>query len=185
MKQALLIIDMQEFIHQRQQAGCGLFPHNAIENGQTLLDKYREAKLPIIHIFHHDLHSEDPLHPDRPAAVPLAGYQPLPQEIFFIKHHSSAFSHTGLNDYLHTQGITQLIVIGAVTGFCVNSTVRAAADLGFKVTVIEDATLSFSLPNPDLTAELLWKSTLGLLAADFAHVMTLSEWMTKNENYLK
>ncbi len=49
---------------------------------------------------------------------------------------------------MRERGITHLVVVGAVAGFCVNSTVRAASDLGFAVTVVTDAVIGFDLPSP-------------------------------------
>lgn len=185
MQDALLIIDMQQFVQQRLDQGIDAYPHQAVEKGLSLLKAYRHSQRPIIHIYHHDQDSCGALHPDHSAALPLEGFQPLPNEKFFIKHGSSAFSHTGLYEHLTAQGISHLTVIGAVAGFCVNSTVRAAADLGLSVTLIEDAVLSFELEGTPYHAELLWKTTLALLAADFAEVNTLAQWWSKNENSLE
>lgn len=181
MADALLIIDMQQFVQQRIDQGVDTFPLQALENGLTLLNAYRQRKQPIIHIYHHDLDNNGALHPDQAAALPLEGFQPLPNETFFIKHGSSAFSHTGLYEYLVAQGLSHLTVIGAVAGFCVNSTVRAASDLGLSVTLIEDAVLSFALTDTPYNAELLWKSTLALLAADFAALDRLASVLEKNK----
>ncbi len=54
---------------------------------------------------------------------------------------------TELEGYLHEVGITHLVVAGAVAGFCVNTTVRAGSDLGFKMSVVSDAVLGFDLPD--------------------------------------
>lgn len=182
MANALLIIDMQQFVQQRIDQGVDTFPHQAIENGLSILNAYRQQQRPVIHIYHHDLDSTGTLHPDQAAAMPLEGFQPLPNEKFFIKHGSSALSHTGLYSHLMTEGISHLTVIGAVAGFCVNSTVRAAADLGLSVTIIDDAVVSFALAGTPFNAELLWQSTLALLAADFAVLSSLTQWRSENEN---
>ncbi|MBT0721456.1 isochorismatase family protein [Rosenbergiella collisarenosi] len=184
MNDALLVIDMQQFVQQRLDQGIEAYPQQAIVQGLALLEAYRRCQRPIIHIYHHDHDSGATLHQDKPAALPLTGYQPLPHEKFFIKHGSSAFTDTGLHQHLCAEGIDHLTVIGAVTGFCVNSTVRAAADLGLAVTLIDDATLSFALSEPTFGAELLWSSTLALLAADFAQVTSFSQWQAQHEDYL-
>ena len=59
--------------------------------------------------------------------------------------------------------------------------VRAASDLGLSVTLIQDAVLSFDLTYTPYNAELLWKSTLALLAADFAALDRLASVLEKNK----
>lgn len=185
MADALLIIDMQQFVQQRIDQGIDTFPPRAIEDGLSILNAYRQHQRPVIHIYHHDHDSNGTLHPDQAAAMPLDGFQPLPNEKFFIKHGSSAFSHTGLYQHLLAEGISHLTVIGAVAGFCVNSTVRAASDLGLSVTLVDDAVLSFALAGTSYNAELLWNTTLALLAADFAALSSLAQWRSENENSIK
>jgi nicotinamidase-related amidase len=45
---------------------------------------------------------------------------------------------------LKKHGIHQLIVIGLIAHTCVEATVRYAAELGYEVTVVKDATASYS-----------------------------------------
>lgn len=66
--------------------------------------------------------------------------------------------------------MTHLYVVGAVAGFCVNSTVRSASDLGYRISVIGDAVIGFDLPSAGLDAQTIFDVTMGLLAADFAEV---------------
>lgn len=66
-------------------------------------------------------------------------------------------------------------VIGAVAGFCVNSTVRSGADAGLSMTVVSDAVLSFALEEAGQGARQILDVTLALLAADFATVLTTTE----------
>jgi ureidoacrylate peracid hydrolase len=57
---------------------------------------------------------------------------------------SSGFANTDLDLQLRKHGIHQLIVIGLVAHTCVEATVRWAAELGYDVTVVKDATASYS-----------------------------------------
>ena len=45
---------------------------------------------------------------------------------------------------LKNHGIHQLIVIGLVASTCIEATVRFAAELGYDVTVVKDATADYS-----------------------------------------
>ena len=45
---------------------------------------------------------------------------------------------------LKKHGIHQLIVIGLIAHTCIEATVRYAAELGYEVTVVQDATADYS-----------------------------------------
>jgi nicotinamidase-related amidase len=57
---------------------------------------------------------------------------------------SSGFANTDLDLLLKKHGIHRLIVIGLIAHTCVEATVRYAAELGYEVTVVKDATASYS-----------------------------------------
>jgi len=72
-------------------------------------------------------------------------FQPQPGEIVAQEHWcSSGFANTDLDLQLKKHGIHKLIVIGLIAHTCVEATVRYAAELGYEVTVIRDATASYS-----------------------------------------
>ena len=57
---------------------------------------------------------------------------------------SSGFANTDLDLQLKRHGIHQLIVIGLIAHTCIEATVRFAAELGYEVTVVKDATADYS-----------------------------------------
>jgi len=57
---------------------------------------------------------------------------------------SSGFANTDLDLQLKKHGIDKLIVTGLIAHTCVEATVRFAAELGYGVTVVKDATASYS-----------------------------------------
>jgi ureidoacrylate peracid hydrolase len=72
-------------------------------------------------------------------------FAPQPGDIVALEHWcSSGFANTDLDLQLKQHGIHQLIVIGLLAHTCVESTVRFAAELGYQVTVVKDATASYS-----------------------------------------
>ena len=73
------------------------------------------------------------------------GFEPRPGEIVATEHWcSSGFADTDLDLQLKKHGIHQLIVIGLIAHTCVEATVRYAAELGYEVTVVKDATADYS-----------------------------------------
>jgi len=72
-------------------------------------------------------------------------FAPQPGEIVAQEHWcSSGFANTDLDLQLKKHGIHRLIVIGLIAHTCVEATVRYAAELGYEVTVVRDATADYS-----------------------------------------
>src|ERR1700742_2568988 len=71
-------------------------------------------------------------------------FQPEPGEIVVAEHWcSSGFANTDLDLQLKRHAIDQLIVIGLIAHTCIEATVRFAAELGYEVTVVKDATAEY------------------------------------------
>lgn len=172
MKTALLIIDMQMMMQHRIDEGRDYVNPEAPANITILADHFRKAGQPVLHVRHRDNTVESPLHPE------AAGYQPMPcaiaqdDDVVFIKTTSSAFASTNIEAWLRTEGVTDLIVTGAVASFCVHSAVRSGADLGFKMSVVRDAVIDFDLPAADLGAQAIFDVSIALLEADFANIIS-------------
>jgi nicotinamidase-related amidase len=74
-----------------------------------------------------------------------AGFEPQPGDIIAQEHWcSSGFANTDLDLLLKKHGIHKLIVIGLIAHTCVEATVRFAAELGYEVTMVKDATADYS-----------------------------------------
>ena len=72
-------------------------------------------------------------------------FEPQSGEIVAAEHWcSSGFANTDLDLLLKKHGIHTLIVIGLIAHTCVESTVRFAAELGYDVTLVKDATTDYS-----------------------------------------
>jgi nicotinamidase-related amidase len=77
--------------------------------------------------------------------------KPLPNEISIPKMSSSVFMSTNIEYVLRNLGIEYLMVTGVVTDQCVESAVRDACDLGFLVTLIDDACATMTQERHDAT----------------------------------
>ena len=74
-----------------------------------------------------------------------AEFEPKPGDIIAAEHWcSSGFANTDLDLQLKKHGVHQLIVIGLIAHTCIEATVRYAAELGYEVTVVKDATADYS-----------------------------------------
>ena len=72
-------------------------------------------------------------------------FEPQPGDVVAQEHWcSSGFANTDLHLLLQRHGISRLIVVGLIAHTCVEATVRFGAELGYDVTVVADATASYS-----------------------------------------
>jgi len=72
-------------------------------------------------------------------------FAPIPGDILAHEHWcSSGFANTDLDLQLKKHGIHRLIVVGLIAHTCVEATVRFAAELGYDVTMVKDATADYS-----------------------------------------
>jgi nicotinamidase-related amidase len=72
-------------------------------------------------------------------------FEPQPGEVVASEHWcSSGFANTDLDLALKKHGIHKLIVMGLIAHTCVEATVRFAAELGYEVTLVKDATADYS-----------------------------------------
>jgi ureidoacrylate peracid hydrolase len=72
-------------------------------------------------------------------------FAPQPGDVVALEHWcSSGFANTDLDLQLKKHGIHQLIFIGLIAHTCVEATVRYAAELGYEVTMVKDATADYS-----------------------------------------
>src|SRR5450631_720645 len=137
--------------------------NNCVPHMLQILNAARKAKLRVFYAMHHryrrgDYESWQYIAPVQKVAWRSkafeygtwggeirAGFEPEPGEVVATEHWcSSGFANTDLDLQLKRHGIRQLIVIGLIAHTCVEATVRYAAELGYEVTVVKDATASYS-----------------------------------------
>lgn len=171
---ALLAIDLQREFTFRTLAGLPRSNPGAEAQVAALLALFRGRSLPVIHVHHDDPRPTSGFRLAIPGGLPMECAVPVGEEPVFIKHGSSAFIGTNLEHDLRAAGIQRLVVIGAAVNYCVASTVRGAANLGFDVLLVQDAVFGFGVTGPDGRAhdpDTVLSVTLGTLGAGFAQVV--------------
>ena len=73
----------------------------------------------------------------------VAQLTPLADELVIDKNASSPFNGTGIDQLLRNLNLETLVIVGMATDMCVETTARDAADRGYNVIVVEDATATF------------------------------------------
>jgi nicotinamidase-related amidase len=139
MKPALLIIDIQnDYFAGGNMALEG--SDDAAANAARLLAAFRRRGLAVIHVQHLMKRAgAGYLMPGTAGAEIHESVAPLPGETIVVKHFPNSFRETTLLDRLKAVGADELVVVGMMTHMCIDATVRAAFDLGFRLTLAHDA----------------------------------------------
>src|SRR5689334_12996292 len=107
-----------------------------------------------------------------------AGFEPIPGDIVAQEHWcSSGFADTDLDLQLKKHGIQKLIVIGLIAHTCVEATVRLAAELGYEVTMIKDATADYS--------DEMMHAALDINIPNYANAVVTSDEVIKAISFLE
>lgn len=124
----------------------------AVMVDKKVLDNAREKHEPIIHIQHTSLGPNATFFsPGTPGSEIHPLVMPLPEEIVVQKHHPNSFRETPLLDELRSRKISRLFFCGMMTHMCIDTTVRAASDLGFQCIVVGAATATKDLTYGSIT----------------------------------
>jgi len=177
MNQALLLIDIQNDYFPGGAMELVGSPEAAAQAG-TLLRVFREKALPVIHIQHLSTRPGATFFLPHTKGVEIHGsVAPSENEIVFQKTFPNSFRETPLLDYLRERHITQLVIGGMMTHMCIDSTTRAAADLGFECFLARDAcaTKALSFGGVTLPAESVQAAFLASLNGLFAKVQSVDE----------
>ncbi len=179
-KTALLVIDVQKGLDD-PSLGARNNPE-AESKIASLLSAWREHELPIVHVRHCSVEQRSPLRPELPGNAFKEEAQPLPGEAQFSKSVNSAFIGTGLERYLRERNIVSLVIVGLTTDHCVSASTRSAADLGFEVTLVADATAAFERKGHDGTrysADAIHNVNLASLNGEFCTVRTTEDLLAE------
>ncbi len=148
------------------------------ENGRALLAAWRAAGAPIIHVRHDSVQPESTLAPGRLGNAFREEFEPRAGEPVVSKGVNAAFIGTDLDLRLRRLGATGIVLFGISTDMCVSTSVRVGANLGWKVTLVEDACDCFELPDAAggvVSARDVHRAHVATLGFEFAEVVTTDE----------
>ncbi len=174
MKQALLLIDIQNDYFPGGAMELAGSPEAAAQ-AAGLLAAFRRRSLPVIHVQHlADRPGATFFLPGTAGAGLHRSVPPLPGEPVFQKHFPNAFRDTPLLRHLREAGITRLVIAGMMTHMCIDTSTRAAADLGFECVLAGDAcaTRALAFGGTTVPAEQVQAAFLAALDGTFAQVAT-------------
>jgi nicotinamidase-related amidase len=173
MRTALLLVDIQQdyFPNGRMEV---VGANEAALAAQKLLDHFRKKNLPLVHIQHIAARSGATfLLPNTEGIHFCESVKPFPSEMVIKKHFPNSFRDTGLDEYLRTNAIEELVICGMMSHMCIDTTVRAAFDKGYACTVAHDAcaTRNMVFNGIDIPAKYVHGSYMAALGAVFAKVL--------------
>lgn len=147
MKQALLIIDVQNDYFEGGKMPL-VHPNEALEQILIVKKIFEKQHMPIIYIQHISEGPDVTFFEKNTLGAeihPLLLESNSGHEITVIKATPNSFFDTTLQPVLIEQNIEQLVITGMMTHVCVDSTTRAAKELGYSPIVISDATATRDL----------------------------------------
>lgn len=134
---AVLVIDLQN-----EYWPSGNFSLHGIEaaaaNAARVMDHAR-AKGDLVVNIRHEIPGGPIFVPGSAGAEINDTVRPATGEPVITKNFPNSFRETGLSDLLKEKGVGEVVIVGAMSHMCVDATVRAANDLGYKTTTIHDA----------------------------------------------
>jgi nicotinamidase-related amidase len=175
---ALIVVDVQRAFDQWEAAGKRRNNPDAVKRIVELLAAFRSRKAPIFHIRHEGTKPHSSFLPDGPGYPVKDEARELPGEPVIVKRVNSAFIGTDLESRLRAGNIKTVVICGATTNHCVETTTRMAGNLGFDACLVRDATWTFDRIGPDgdaHSAEEIHAMTLSNLNGEFARIVSTGQ----------
>ncbi len=179
---ALMIVDLQnDYFPGGKFALPGIGA--AAANAARLLDAARASGDLVVHIRHEFPSAEAPFFAPGSEGVEINELvRNREGEPVVVKNHANSFRDTSLRELLESRGVTDLVIAGAMTHMCVDATVRAAADLGYKPTVVHDAVAACDLEfnGVQASAAQVHAAFIAALGFGYATIRSTDEQLGKN-----
>lgn len=178
-KRGLIVVDLQN-----EYLPTGKLPLTGIEaaaaNAARTIADARAKGVPVFHIRHEFAHNEAPVFVPGTDGVEIQPVvAPADGEPVIVKNHVNSFRDTTLKQQLDAQGIEEVVVVGAMSHMCVDAVVRAAADMGYAVTVLHDAcaTLDLEFNGVKTPAAQVHAAMMAAFAFGYGSVKSVDEYL--------
>ncbi len=146
----LLVVDTQKAITNENLYNFELFELRVKE----LISKARDNGTEVIFVRHDDGFGCE-LTKGNDGFEIYEEFKPKDNEIIFDKTVNSSFKDTGLLEYLKEKNEDTVIIVGLQTDYCIDATIKAGFEHGFKMIVPENTNSTFD--NKYMTAEETYK----------------------------
>lgn len=178
-KRGLIVVDLQN-----EYLPTGKLPLSGIEaaaaNAARVIADARNKRMPVFHIRHEFANGEAPAFVPGTVGVEIQpAVAPVGDEPVIVKNHINAFRQTDLKQQLDARGVEEVVVVGAMSHMCVDAVVRAAADMGYPVTVLHDACATLDLAFGEVTvpASQVHAAMMAAFAFGYGTVKSADEYL--------
>ena len=169
------MIDVQRAFDLWEAAGQRRNNPDAVSRITDLLTAFRAASAPIFHIRHRSSTPGSVFAADAPGYPVQDAAREHEGEPVLVKSVNSGFIGTDLEARLRAAAVRSVVICGATTNHCVETTTRMAGNLGFDTWLVRDATWTYDRVGPDADlhdAAAIHAMTLSNLHDEFAHIAT-------------
>jgi nicotinamidase-related amidase len=179
-KRAIIVVDLQ-----KDYLTTGRFPlvgiDAALENAARIVDAARRSGDLIINVRHESPADGPVFAAGTEGAEIISQMRPQDGEAVVTKRHPNSFRETQLAELLSSAGVDEVTVFGAMSHMCIDATARAASDLGFKTTVVEDAcsTRDLGFKGEVVPADKVHAAYMSALAFGYGQVVSTADYLAK------
>ena len=181
MKPVLLLIDIQNDYFEGGKMEL-VNMNEATVNAKMLLSYFRINNLPIIFIQHLAIKPNASFFiPGTSGAEIHKSIHPLANETVITKNFPNSFRDTNLHQHLQALNSTDIVICGAMSHMCIDTTTRSASDLGYTCTLISDACATRDLVFNDqkVLAADVQTAYMAALSSTFAQVISTEQFLVK------
>ena len=182
MKTGLVLVDIQnDYFPGGRMELVGV--SEAGQKAAELLAVFRDSNQPTFHIQHISARKGATFFlPDTRGAAIHDCIKPQSGEPIIQKFYPNSFRETALLDELKKSQVERVVICGAMSHMCIDATVRAAFDFGFKCVVIEDAcaTRDLEFGGRAIPARQVHGSFMAALGVAYAEVLSLEEFKSNS-----
>lgn len=140
----LIVLDTQIWLTNKELYCFEKF----VKGTKAVIEAARENDIEVIYIQHDNGQGSEFSVGDDGFEI-YSEFYPKEGEKRYVKKVSSAFCGTGLKEYLETKGEDTIVIVGLLTNFCVDATVKSAFEMGLKVIIPEGTNSTFDNPYMD------------------------------------
>ena len=179
MKTGLILVDIQnDYFKGGRMELVGM--EAASTKAKALLSFFRDNRWPTFHIQHLAAAKGATFFlPDTKGAEIHTSVKPQSDDLVIQKRYPNSFRDTPLLNELKNAGVAEVVICGAMSHMCIDATTRAAADLGFKCTLIHDgcATRNLEFGEKTVSADEVHASFMAALNAAYAKVVSCTDYI--------
>ena len=177
MKRALVIVDIQnDYFQGGEMELVGM--EAASQKAQRVLELFSTKDIPIFHIQHiSNWQGATFFLPGTDGAEIHESVTPKSGEPVIQKHFPNCFRATSLQEQLSDLGVEEITFCGAMSHMCIDTSVRAAFDLGFRCILVSDACATRNLEFDGITIEAaqVHAAFMAALSSPFAQIIEVNK----------